>query len=75
MKAQLRRLGLGHDKRRSFATIDPDYYKWTQWIFLQIFNSWYDNDADEGPPDRRAGRAVRDAVSARRRTARARGAS
>src|SRR6266542_6091632 len=37
MKSQLRQLGLGHDKRRSFATIDPDYYKWTQWIFLQIF--------------------------------------
>ncbi|MEV6009990.1 leucine--tRNA ligase [Streptomyces sp. NPDC051976] len=45
MKAQLRRLGLGHDKRRSFATIDPEYYRWTQWIFLQIFNSWYDQEA------------------------------
>ncbi|MEV8591461.1 leucine--tRNA ligase [Streptomyces sp. NPDC052012] len=50
MKAQLRRLGLGHDKRRSFATIDPDYYKWTQWIFLQIFNSWYDEDANKARP-------------------------
>ncbi|MFM9369579.1 leucine--tRNA ligase [Streptomyces sp. Da 82-17] len=50
MKAQLRRLGLGHDKRRSFATIDPDYYKWTQWIFLQIFNSWYDADAKKARP-------------------------
>ncbi|MEU4683351.1 leucine--tRNA ligase [Streptomyces xinghaiensis] len=50
MKAQLRRLGLGHDKRRSFATIDPDYYKWTQWIFLQIFNSWYDEAADRARP-------------------------
>ncbi|WP_405808322.1 leucine--tRNA ligase [Streptomyces sp. NBC_00210] len=50
MKAQLRRLGLGHDKRRSFATIDPDYYKWTQWIFLQIFNSWYDDDAKRARP-------------------------
>ncbi|MFK4222664.1 leucine--tRNA ligase [Streptomyces sp. NPDC019890] len=50
MKAQLRRLGLGHDKRRSFATIDPDYYKWTQWIFLQIFNSWYDEDAKKARP-------------------------
>lgn len=50
MKAQLRRLGLGHDKRRSFATIDPDYYKWTQWIFLQIFNSWYDHDARRARP-------------------------
>ncbi|WP_405879704.1 leucine--tRNA ligase [Streptomyces sp. NBC_01136] len=50
MKVQLRALGLGHDKRRSFATIDPDYYKWTQWIFLQIFNSWYDDEADKARP-------------------------
>ncbi|RST14071.1 leucine--tRNA ligase [Streptomyces sp. WAC05374] len=50
MKVQLRRLGLGHDKRRSFATIDPDYYKWTQWIFLQIFNSWYDDEAKKARP-------------------------
>ncbi|MFD7086859.1 leucine--tRNA ligase [Streptomyces sp. NPDC059883] len=50
MKVQLRRLGLGHDKRRSVATIDPDYYKWTQWIFVQIFNSWYDKDADKARP-------------------------
>ncbi|MFD5131892.1 leucine--tRNA ligase [Streptomyces olindensis] len=50
MKSQLRRLGLGHDNRRSFATIDPDYYKWTQWIFLQIFNSWYDHDARRARP-------------------------
>jgi leucyl-tRNA synthetase len=50
MKIQLRRLGLGHDKRRSFATIDPDYYKWTQWIFLQIFNSWYDESAGKARP-------------------------
>ncbi|MEU3060331.1 leucine--tRNA ligase [Streptomyces subrutilus] len=50
MKVQLRRLGLGHDKRRSFATIDPDYYKWTQWIFLQIYNSWYDAEADRARP-------------------------
>ncbi|WP_326677184.1 leucine--tRNA ligase [Streptomyces sp. NBC_01237] len=50
MKFQLRRLGLGHDKRRSFATIEAEYYKWTQWIFLQIFNSWYDTEADKARP-------------------------
>ncbi|MFE4212400.1 leucine--tRNA ligase [Streptomyces sp. NPDC056844] len=50
MKVQLRRLGLGHDKRRSFATIDAEYYRWTQWIFLQIFNSWYDTEADRARP-------------------------
>ncbi|WP_327275301.1 leucine--tRNA ligase [Streptomyces sp. NBC_01224] len=50
MTAQLRRLGLGHDKRRSFATIESEYYKWTQWIFLQIFNSWYDTESDRARP-------------------------
>lgn len=50
MRAQLRRLGLGHDNRRSFATIEAEYYKWTQWIFLQIFNSWYDTEADRARP-------------------------
>ncbi|WP_405678233.1 leucine--tRNA ligase [Streptomyces sp. NBC_01511] len=50
MTRQLRRLGLGHDKRRSVATIDPGFYRWTQWIFVQIFNSWYDPDADKARP-------------------------
>ncbi len=50
MRGQLRRLGLGHDRRRSFATIDPAYYKWTQWIFLRIFNSWYDESAGTARP-------------------------
>ncbi|WP_432040619.1 leucine--tRNA ligase, partial [Streptomyces cucumeris] len=50
MRRQLRRLGLGHDPRRSFATIEPDYYRWTQWIFLQIFNSWYDQEARTARP-------------------------
>jgi leucyl-tRNA synthetase len=50
MTSQLRRLGLGHDKRRSFATIDAEYYKWTQWIFVQIFNSWYDTEAQKARP-------------------------
>src|SRR5690606_21323804 len=50
MRRQLRRLGLAHDHRRSFATIDPDYVRWTQWIFLQIFNSWYDEKADRARP-------------------------
>src|SRR5829696_1511810 len=45
IKAQLRRLGVDHDDRRSFATIDPGYYKWTQWIFLQLFGAWFDDGA------------------------------
>ena len=59
MRRQLRRLGLAHDRRREILTSDPSYYRWTQWIFLRIFNSWYDPAAGPGPsaagqrPDRR----------------------
>ncbi|GAA1470968.1 leucine--tRNA ligase [Corynebacterium felinum] len=44
MERQLNRLGLGHDKRRAIATTDVEYYRWTQWIFLQIFNAWFDEE-------------------------------
>ncbi|HEV7204826.1 MAG TPA: leucine--tRNA ligase [Jatrophihabitans sp.] len=47
---QLRRLGLGHDERRRVNTTDPEFYKWTQWIFLQIFNAWYDPDLAKARP-------------------------
>ncbi|MEV4129725.1 leucine--tRNA ligase [Nocardia sp. NPDC049707] len=50
MQRQLDRLGLGHDRRRTFATTDPEYYKWTQWIFLRIYNAWYDQDLDRARP-------------------------
>jgi leucyl-tRNA synthetase len=50
MRRQLRRLGLAHDARRSFATIDPEFVKWTQWIFLQIFNSWFDPELGKARP-------------------------
>jgi leucyl-tRNA synthetase len=49
-KQQLRRLGLGHDERRAVATTDPEFYKWTQWIFLKIFDSWYDTELDRARP-------------------------
>ncbi|HEU4421757.1 MAG TPA: class I tRNA ligase family protein, partial [Pilimelia sp.] len=49
-RRQLRRLGLAHDDRRSVATTDIEYYRWTQWIFLQIFNSWYDAEAGRARP-------------------------
>ncbi|MBT0994725.1 leucine--tRNA ligase [Cellulomonas sp. DKR-3] len=55
MQRQLRRLGLAHDPRRTFATIDSEYVRWTQWIFLQIFDAWYDEDAVR--PDGGRGRA------------------
>ena len=50
MRRQLRRLGLAHDRRRSFATIDPEFVRWTQWIFLQLFNSWYDTEQERARP-------------------------
>lgn len=47
---QLRRLGLSHDDRRAVQTIDPAYYKWTQWIFTRIYDSWYDERAGKARP-------------------------
>ncbi|MFC4946941.1 leucine--tRNA ligase [Pseudonocardia sp. GCM10023141] len=49
-KAQLRQLGLGHDDRRSVATTDVEFYRWTQWIFLKIYNSWYDETVQKARP-------------------------
>jgi leucyl-tRNA synthetase len=50
MRGQLLRLGLGYDVRREFATTDPSFYRWTQWIFLQIFNSWFDEARQRARP-------------------------
>ena len=50
MRRQLAMLGLGHDPRRSVATTDPEFYKWTQWIFLQIYNAWFDEDLQKARP-------------------------
>ena len=49
-RGQLRRLGLAYDERRTFSTTDPDYYRWTQWIFLQVFNSFYDEGMRRARP-------------------------
>jgi leucyl-tRNA synthetase len=49
-RRQLGRLGFGHDNRRSFSTTDVEFYKWTQWIFLQIYNAWYDTAANKARP-------------------------
>jgi len=50
MKGQLRRLGLGHDPRRGVSTTDVHYYRWTQWVFLQMFNAWYDDHQGKARP-------------------------
>jgi leucyl-tRNA synthetase len=49
-RRQIRRLGLGHDDRRSVATTDVEFYRWTQWIFLQVFNSWFDPTVGKARP-------------------------
>ena len=49
-REQLDRLGFSFDWDREVRTSDPKYYKWTQWVFIQLFNSWYDIDADKALP-------------------------
>ncbi|MGV6830657.1 MAG: leucine--tRNA ligase [bacterium] len=49
-RRQLDQIGFSFDWSREVRTSDPKYYKWTQWIFIQLFNSWYDNNADKAMP-------------------------
>ena len=46
-RRQLDRIGFSFDWSREVRTSSPDYYKWTQWIFIQLFNSWYNKDSDK----------------------------
>ena len=75
-RRQVRMLGLSYDWDREVNTTEPNYYRWTQWIFLRLFGSWYDEAADRArpieelpiPPDVRAkgDNAVRQYRDARR---------
>ena len=49
-RQQLDRIGFSFDWDREFRTSDPEYYKWTQWAFLQMFGSWYDNKLQKACP-------------------------
>ncbi|MFT5327861.1 MAG: leucyl-tRNA synthetase, partial [Planctomycetaceae bacterium] len=50
-RRQLQMLGFSYDWSREFATTDEDYYRWTQWIFLELFDTWYDADCEWTGPD------------------------
>ncbi|MCA9580638.1 MAG: class I tRNA ligase family protein, partial [Myxococcales bacterium] len=49
-RAQLQRFGFSYDWGREVSTIDPNYYRWTQWIFLQIYGAWFDPTAGKARP-------------------------
>lgn len=49
-KSQLNRIGFSYDWSREVRTCDPKYYKWTQWAFLKMFGSYYDNNLDKAMP-------------------------
>ncbi|MEY2506684.1 MAG: leucyl-tRNA synthetase [Verrucomicrobiota bacterium] len=49
-KTQLKRIGFSYDWEREINTTDPAYYKWTQWIFLQIYNSWFNPETKRAEP-------------------------
>jgi leucyl-tRNA synthetase len=49
-KSQLTKIGFNYDWDREIRTSEPDYYKWTQWIFMQLFNAWYNKDQEKALP-------------------------
>src|ERR1700729_4052876 len=58
-KSQLSKIGFSYDWKREVNTTDPGYYKWTQWIFLKLYNSWFD-------PQKKAARPIEEFIQARK---------
>jgi leucyl-tRNA synthetase len=49
-RAQLQSIGFSYDWNREFSTTDPDYFRWTQWIFLKLYNSWFNPNSQKAEP-------------------------
>lgn len=49
-KSQLEKIGFSYDWSREVQTSDPSYYRWTQWLFLKLFKSWYNKSTDKAEP-------------------------
>ncbi len=49
-REQMDKIGFSYDWSREVRTSNPDFYRWTQWVFLELFNSWYDRETDKALP-------------------------